>query len=1342
MNRILIAVIMLLTMVCGNEASAQKGTFFDTSNKLSSSFVKQVYQDRSGFLWVCTDNGLNRYDGYHFYSFGEADGLSSQNVNAVVQGADGILVVGTSRGISLRRGDKFVQGKRADNDEPLTAYINALVITPEGDVLACTSGNGLWRKRADNKFEHVYRDVNGLSFSHCAAFDHQGTLWAVTPNNGIISVARGRGGKEVVRTYKPVNVNNYSAICVDELGHVYVGFINGGIYRFDARLGQFVLYASTASLPVTSLVSDRKNRLLVGTDGSGMHHLDTTTGLLTASGVYTPSLNMDRTKVYSLYRDTHQNLWMGLMQKGVLCVPPRQSPFKYIGHRDGGQLSDACIMGVYRQKDGTLWVMSDQDGLYALNADGTLRRHYPKGQAPATVLSMSEDPAGRLWVGSFTDGCGWFDPASGQYHRLPLTEGKSQCVFDVRCDSKGRLWIGTLGDGLKCYDINTGAVKEFRAKGNGTNSPCNDYIVQMKLCPKEKVLLVGTAVGLSCLDIEKNSWTNILGTNIILDHQQINDIAYTEQDGLWVGTQSGIWKLDLEKRKAIHYGKDKGCKASQVSSIQIDAQHRLWLGTSSGLGCYTPNSRQYMEFYASDGLQGNEFSDAAAVSAPDGTMYFAGVSGLSFFNPRDVKPSGHKLNVTLSAIYTGGELVKGGMLSGRYEVCDSAVSLSDRFDFTHADNTLTFHFSTLSFTGADHVVYSYRINGEKWIDLPAGDNELRLARMQPGDYQFEVVATDNGVRSDVKEFLVVIHNPWYFTPFMRFVYLLLIAAAVWYYVRQLKVRNRERLTLQDHIHREELGEQRLQFFINMSHEIRTPMTLIVAPLMQLMKEDTDTARQATYEIIRRNADRIMHLVNQIMDLRKVDKGQMQMHMQETEAVGFVGDVVSMFRMQADARSINLAFDHKTETLPVYIDRQAFDKVVMNLMSNAVKYTPNGGKITVTLGTKSGAMQLCVANTGDHIAKEDMERIFERFYQTASRVNQNKVGTGVGLDLTRSFVEMHHGHIEVDNTDDGVCFTVYIPLGCDHLTEAELVTWDDTAQPAETTPSFTQQLSEQAQTAGEDTPAAEEQQAPAANKSRRPTVVVVDDDDEIRTYLTNNLASKYRVLSFADGSDAMPVILREVPGLIITDVMMPGIDGIELCAKVRANVNTNHVPVIMLTAKSGDEEELQGLDTGADIYLTKPFNMDILLRHVHNLLKTRRVMENKFTGKEDMTPHVDDVVVESQDERLLGRIMDVINQNLSNSDLNIDFICQEVGISRVHLHRKMKELTNQTPHDFIRNLRLKQAARLLARGGFTVSEVLYRCGFSNSTSFSTMFKRMYGVSPRDYAKSQAGNDEEE
>ena len=1349
--RFYILAIISLLPIC---STAQVGTLFNSTRNLSSSFVNQVYQDRLGYIWVSTDNGLNRYDGYSFQSYTSEDGLPIDNIICVIQDKSDLIYVGASSGLYVKMDGKFRAVINQETGEELPAYIKSLCLDPEGHIIIATSGRGVWELIATDTVRNIVTGGRESRYINKVMFDHKGVMWLSADRYGLLGYKKtgtGRNSKYTLVAKYPTGENSpNSSICIDKSDNLYLGHMKGGIYMLDAnRKGGLRLIPSTANITVSSLMERADGSLYIGTNGNGLKVLNPRTGEVRDGRIASTRIDVSRTKVSSIITDRNKNLWLGMYQKGVFMQSIQSSPFHCIGANQpsGNQIGEQCVMAVYRQRNGTLWIACDQDGLYALDSDYKLIRHYApslKGgeskndEIPATVLSITEDNSGRLWVGSYTDGCGWIDPATGKYHRVSFSYGNAQSVFEVSIDYLGRLWIGTLGDGVKCYDIEHDKLTEYKSDQERNDCLANNYILEMEMSPDRKRLYVGTTTGLSCIDIPSGSWTKTLGTNKILYHEAINCIRQTSDNEVWIGTAKGLYRYNMKTQDLRKYGTKEGLPDCHVVAIELDNQDMLWVSTSNGLCRFNPKDEKTKNFFVSDGLQGNEYNTGTSFHDPNtDLLFFGGTRGVSYFYPPKATQEPAKLKVTLTGVYRGNERILSYMKSGNYVICTDAVSFANEFDFSHEDNTLSFTFSTLTYSDIEHISFAYSINGDKEIIMPAGENRITLSRMEPGDYEFHVVAINNGVRSQERVFKVVIHNPWYFTPVARIFYLLLIIAAIWWYIHLQRVRNRERLLIQEHIHKEELNEQKLRFFINISHEIRTPMTLIVTPLLQLIREDNDPHRQSIYEIMKRNAERILHLVNQILDLRKIDKGQMVMHMRETDLIYFTDDLLKIFQPQATSKKINLEFVHENSALPVWIDRSHFDKILLNLMSNAMKYTPVGGTVRVTISSDSKQATIVVFDNGEQIPDNSLAKIFERFYQATSLTNQTKTGTGVGLDLTRSLVQLHHGEIFARNVEDGVEFVVTIPMGCEHLSKEELALHEEEKK-EDMSSILEQELvnSAEEETIEQNEAASRQARVASSSSSKRPTIVIVEDDDEIRTYLIAELESTYRILSFNNGADALPNILREIPALVISDVMMPQMDGNTLCARIKMNVNTNHVPVILLTAKTRDEDRLESLETGADLYFTKPFNMDILRRSIANLIASRRLMENKFAGKEDHSDMIDDIEIESADEKLLNRILAVVNANLSNSDLNIDMICSEVGISRVHLHRKMKELTNQTPHDFIRNLRMKQAARLLSRKGQNITEVMYRCGFNSTTSFSTMFKKMYGLSPREYMKEHA------
>jgi signal transduction histidine kinase/streptogramin lyase len=730
--------------------------------------------------------------------------------------------------------------------------------------------------------------------------------------------------------------------------------------------------------------------------------------------------------------DKTGNVWLGLLQKGIFMQPRTETPFNYMGFKLGANnlIGQACVTSVLIDSKGCTWIGTDKDGLYSFDNNNRPTYHY-KGNFPSTILSITEDNQGRIWVGSFREGCGWVDTKSHSFHHQPLPQGNAVSVFDLVCDQQGTLWLATMGDGLIRLQLKTGEIKTYKTSENAVtdrkaNSLVNDYISKMSLSPDGKRVYLATTMGVCCLDIATDSWTKVFGTNTINYGTPIRVIKEYDNK-LWIGTNNGLYSYNLANKELRHMDMEKGLADNGIASIQQGKQGMIWLGTDHGLCRYNPQTKLTQSFFVDNGLQSNEFSDGASSVSPNGTMIFGGVGGVTWFNPSDIKQTEWKADVKLTAFFINGELVTPETKSGWYHVTDTTVIASKRFALSSGDNSFTIQLSTLTYDNPEHIIYSYRINKEDWVRLQPGTNEITFSHMAPGNYDFCVVAQRNNQMTEERCFTVYIHAPWYRTYLAYVCYLLLLAFIVWRYLLYRRHKEQDRLRLQEHIHAEEMGEAKLRFFMNISHEIRTPMTLIVSPLLSLMKQDDDPHRRSIYETIRRNAERILGLINQMMDLRKIDKGQMQMHMCETDLIGFVRDIHNLFTQQAKTKNIQFSYEHDTQMLPVWIDRGNFDKVVVNILSNAFKYTPTGGIIRITITHDDSHATIRIYDSGEKIPEDKLEHIFERFYQTPSSINDRKVGTGIGLDLTRSLVELHHGTISAHNEEVG-CEFVDHPTG--------------------------------------------------------------------------------------------------------------------------------------------------------------------------------------------------------------------------------------------------------------------------------------------------------------------------
>lgn len=1352
-NQLIITMMICLFSI---QAWAQSGKLFNTDNQLSSNLATQVFQDKSGFIWIATRNGLNTYDGYHITvikkDMSNFLGLNSNYINSIAQDEKEHILLGTNNSLLEFTGSEFLKIPMLDSKgEELATYVKQVYPLKDKDVAVATSGYGIMLKKQDEQKCHAMKgEVEKLKYILKLLEDKRGRLWIITEDGKLY---RKETNGKVTSHFAGTEGVGAQDILQDALGNIYLASKNQGVYLLRAGSNAFSRISSIGNLPIENIYISRNNKLYIGCDGLGIYVYDLQTGFLQDNPLFSRLVNLAKSKITSIIEDNQGNIWVSMLQKGVFMQSNIQNDFNYMGFRLGNRnvIGENCVTSLSINQGNQVWVGTDKDGLYLFNiATRSVEGHFLN---QSTVLTLCKDQQGRTWVGTYTDGLGYMD-AAGSFHPVDLGISKSVGIFDIKQDPQGNIWIATMGEGLFCLQKD-GSRRIYKAKYGAdnnlkVNSLPNDYLVKMALSKDGNHVYVATSVGLACLDRKRNSWVSTFkGINCLNKNSFSHCVFVDSKDHVWYGTEDGAFCFDFRKGiKPKLYTTANGLTDNCVASITEDYQGNIWLGTIKGLNKLAFKSGTITKFYAESGLQSNEFSDASVCTTQDGKIILMGGSGgLNWFQADQVRQHPWQAKVVISGFILNNKTVIPGMKSGSYTITDNWSTLSRDFQLSHEDNTFTLQLSTLTYNNVEQIRYAYSINGDAWRTVPAGQNELAFSHMAPGSYKYRIKAICNGYETPVKEFTITIHPAWYASIWAKLFYLLLLIAAIMLYLRHRKHQMEDQLILQQHIHAEEMGEAKIKFFMNISHEIRTPLTLIITPLLSLIKEDKEPHRQGIYEIIRKNSERILHLINQMMDLRKIDKGQMVMRMCQTDMVGFINEEYELFRQQALAKNIDFEYQHDSEELPVWIDRNNFDKVIINILSNAFKFTPTAGNILLSLTHTDHHAYISIKDSGIGIPKDKLETIFQRFYQSPTDPSDRNIGTGIGLDLTRSLVELHYGSISARNNEGekgskfehGSEFIIRIPLGKDHLKPEELINEEEIKEKQNQELAEVEQLEQEVKEAEDtgnatsisDMPEKTPASTSASARGNKAEIVIVEDEEDIQNYLKAQLASDFKIRTYPNGKVALNEILKNKPDLIISDVMMPEMDGTTLCTKLKANINTNDVPIILLTAKSREEDQLEGLQTGADAYILKPFNMEILRRTIINLLTMRRTLKNKFTGKESQEEKVEQRKIQTPDDALMQRVMEVINENISDSDLSVDMIAQKVGISRVHLHRKMKELTNQTPHSFIRNIRLQQAAKLLKDGKQSITDVMYICGFSNSASFSTMFKNLYGCSPREY-----------
>lgn len=1331
---------------------ALSGKLFSADKEISSSLIYGIHQDRKGVIWISTEDGLNRYDGAKFttYKNDKNDSLSLKHnyVRLLFEDRKGRFLVGFFNGLQLYDypTDTFHDVPMLlDDGEPFMAHVVSILERKNGETIIGTSVRGIYLL-SDENIGLVARQTNRFVpslFILCLYEDKDENLWVSTEDKGLFRLTKDGKLKNFFKDGDVV-LNNISSICEDGEGNLLVGSLTRGLFRHDKDTDKFVVitYPANPNLPIKALYPNSRNEVYIGTDGNGVKIYLADEKRITNADFNVTSFDFDKSKVHTMLKDETGNLWLGIYQKGVLLIPTQTSKFRYIGYKlvNNNTIGSNCIMALFEDHRGVLWVGTDNDGLYAVSLDGRQYAHFThtgEHSVSNTIMSLFEDSNKDLWVGSYLNGMARLDKNTGRCEYVPnLTDENGnyvQRIYSFAEDADKRLWIGTMGAGLFSMDLKTGEItNRNKAVANEEDMLYNYWISSLLYDGENNRIYIGTYDGLACLDLKTNSYLPVFNAGHVLSGTVVYSILKDTKGSVWAGTSEGLARIGGNREVTV-YTMEHGLPGNIICAVKEDNDGNLWISTHYGISRFNPESGVFINYYANDGLQGNEFSKGAAFVNKQGYHIFGGINGITFFDPEEIGFQEKKLNIQITDFYIHNLPIRKGMKSNSRDIIRTAVMDAESFHLSHKDNSFSIEFSVMEFNNPERITYMYSVNDDTWVTLHPGTNRLSFSNLAPGKYDFKVKAKDHNSRSDEKHIAVIISPPWYATTWARAAYFLIAASVIYLLVMYIKQRYRSRQKMLEHQHAEEINEAKLQFFINIAHEIRTPMSLVISPLKKLLATDHNEERGKDYRTMYRNADRILNLISQLMDIRKIDKGIMFLKFQEVEVVGFIRDLYSYFEYQAKAKNMQFGFHSEPKELRAWVDPRNFDKIILNILSNAFKYTPDNGKIDIYIGTAEEPdednrikdyLEVAVCDNGAGVGEEERERIFERFYRIRNNYNNSNISTGIGLHLTRSLVNLHYGKIWVEeNGGKGLRMVVRIPLGKSHLKAEEI----------EDKPELMYQTGHIV----EDASGFPADAAPSLKPKTRYRVVVVEDDEEIRNYIHRELSGDYHVSGFTDGKGALHAILRSAPDLVISDIMMPEMDGITLCRKIKQNININHIPVILLTARSGEEDNLEGLSIGADAYIAKPFNMEILKKTVNNIILNREILRNTFKGSQQQESRIKKIQLKSADEKLMERVMRVINDNISNPELSVEMIADRVGISRVHLHRKLKELTNQTTRDFIRNVRLKQAADLLSGKNLTIAEVAEATGFASQGHFSKAFKEFYGVSPSGYMGEHRG-----
>ena len=1298
-------------------------------------------------IWIATENGLNRFDGNKFtsYFFNPANthSLCHNYVSYLFEDSHGRLFIGTYGGLQLYfpDTDSFSDIASYEDGKLFNQHINGIVETDDGRLIVTGHRIVELKVIGDKLIVNKVNDLNNLLGSGRMVKDSKDNIWITKRGNALY---RYNPNNRTLKSYLNQNTDiKISDFCEDMNGKFYIGTQKNGLLVYNKDIDNFnYVYDNNGKLlpnGIFSLFASCNGEIYIGTDGNGLKIFNPQSRRIVDFPLNNTSLNPAKLKIHEIFQDKIGNLWLGIYQKGVLMIPPRANDFGYIGYNSyyRNVIGSNAITSVLIDSDEHCWVGTDNDGIYQLSHDLQKSKHYSPGKnennPPSVVTKLYEDSHNRLWFGSYSQGFGWIDKRTGKCTYIELSPDKKRpmaSAYDIVEDKQGHLWIATLGDGLYCYDLSTNKVKHSIQVPKDVNKWINC------LCYVEPdILYVGTYRGAYKINISRDK----LVAKQLFNDKIVYSICHSIDNQIWFGTSEGLVKNDISSGKFNFYTHKDGLCGNLVYSIQSDAEGKIWMGTDKGLSCLFVATGEFSNYYVNDGLQGNEFCRNSSFFDSKGQLWFGGMNGITVFSPQSIRTNMRKFNIRLCDFYLYDRIVHKGMKSGNYQISSSPAFNNKIFNLSYNDNSFSIELSTIEMDiSSKHVTYYYRINNGRWISQTDGVNRISFNDMSPGKYNIEVKAQYHSSLSNTISFLVNIHPAWWASTIAWIIYCLIFLGFIALLFTQILSRYRAQQEIRRHIQEEENKEAKLQFLINISHEIRTPMTLILGPIESLLKNDSDIDKRIiSYKHIQKNAKRILLLVNQLLDVRKIEKGQMNLDFKNVKIVPFINSVCDSFTQFGVGHNISLIFTHKVDDdLELWIDPANFDKILFNLLSNAFKFTPDGGKVEISIEQQNEFVEISVIDSGIGLDKGEESKVFERFYQNHTSTT-SLIGTGIGLNLTSSLVKLHHGEIIAENNPEGEkgCrFIIRLPIGYSDLHQGESIYQKDNDN------LDLENLNDNMYIDVIDESNLNKTNDVKLKSKSTFYVLLVEDDEEICHYLSEELSSDFHIIICKNGREALSLLLQSTQkiNLVLSDIMMPEMDGITLCKKIKQNININHIPVILLTAKTRIDDNIEGLSAGADAYITKPFNIDIVRKTIENLILNRQGLRNKYLGKQE----VDDMVIKpeilSHDEKLIERIIKSINKHLSESDLSVKIIADEVGISSVHLNRKLKELTNQTTSRFVRNIRLKAAAELLKDKKLSISEVSEMVGFTDANYFSTCFKELFGTFPTSYMNENSKN----
>ena len=1336
-------------------------------NGLSQNSVDAIAQDNLGFLWFGTKFGVNRYDshGFKYYHNNPLDktSLSSNAINCIFFDSHKTLWIGTNEGLNryIAEKDCFEQIKEEKNNNQSLSnnHITSICEDNEGKIwIGTADGLNLISVNEGNTNKILFKKFNvsttsgGLenNYIYSLLADKEGNIW-VGSDGGLTRITKSEKGISY-HTFLHDNLNSIAenkirCLLQDNKRNIWIGTANEGVDMLNIGNNSFTHYKSDGNKEhllnntIRTFLQDDHNNIWIGTL-QGISIINLISHQITNyQNNPDDKTSISKNSIHSLFRDRNNDVWVGTFFGGINYTSYNNPLFYPYSKSSYKPSINNNVVSSFLDNNNELLIGTEGGGVNILNRNQNTYQYFThnntdqKSISSNLVKTIYQDKDGNIWLGTHGGGISLFNKSSKNFTNY-FTDDQSQESLGLEVaafldDNEGNLLVGTQ-NGLKSYKKIKGIAQQVTLEL--TKSELPKIHVHSLIQDKEKNIWIGTDSGLYCKRFhEKKIETIKINADKIID---VNGLCTDKNGRIWIATYfSGLICLDVKKQTTNSFTQKDGLPSDNVVNVLIDDNGIIWAGTNNGLVKFKPIDNSFIIYDINDGVAGNEFNNNSIYKTVKGEIFVGGMDGFTSFFPKNLVEN----NVKPSIVFTGLRLFNEPIEQKNGNIkLSSSIWLTHEFSLEHNQNIFTIEFAAISYKRSGKNKYAYKIEGKDHDWIYTNTPSATFTDLPSGKYTFMAKgANSDGIWSDPISMTINILPPWWQTWWAYGIYSLIFAGILFLVVRFffLQALYEKEKTLTD---------LKLNFFTNISHEIHTYLALIIGPVDKLMstKQETDSdIPQLT--TIKNNSTDLLNLVNELLDFRKIETGNVQLHVSNYNLIPFIDSVLQSFQDISVSKNIVTDFIHATDNEELFFDKEQMKKVLVNLLSNAYKFTPEGGYVSVIIENEADSVLIKVSDNGKGISSENLDKLFDNFFQENDYGIQN-TGYGIGLALSKSIIMLHKGVLSVESnhqeTIKNTTFTIRLLKGNVHFEKQQLITNDKSLLQQRHIQTIDNKglLTVKANLEGE-VPDIEQKQF---------SVLIIEDNSEIRKFIAESFRKMYEVFEAENGLVGYEIAVEQIPDIIISDLMMPIMDGLTLCKKIKSDERTNHIPVIILTAKSSFDSKLSGFKMGADVYINKPFSIQLLELQVQNLIESKERLRQLFTRKvieipetnrklalekgnkntEDAEEIKEEIVAVDE---FIKKIISITEVNISSQDLDVDLICKKVNMSRSVLYKKVKALTGMTIHEIIKNVRLKKAAELIAEKKYTVYEVADMIGYNDTKYFSSEFKKKFGVSPTEY-----------